>query len=48
MVQINGLAHSWSRKHGAAARNRHSTAVWGFVEQNRGPAIRTGDLSAQL
>lgn len=45
MVQINALARAWSRKHGAAAQARHNAALWGFAEENRRPAIRTGNLS---
>jgi hypothetical protein len=45
MVQINDLARAWSLKHGPAAQARHNGALWGFAVQNRGPAIRTGDLS---
>jgi hypothetical protein len=45
MVQLNELARSWSQKHGVASGDRRNTAVWRFVEENRRPAIRTGDVS---
>jgi hypothetical protein len=46
MLQLNGLAQGWARRHGAAAASsRHNTALWGFVQENRRPAMRTGDLS---